>query len=522
MAASFRRKIISSFKLHGLQLRNNATSFLADVLEPYSSEPSLNEILDQIIEAVQRQPLKSTLVPQDVVEAAVEECNQASDSDADKALTIISAFDVPAFQYNTDRKKFLPVPQDSLRLHGPAQSKALLFLNRFSIIHQHTLRHELFSTPTVGQEVQPSTRFQLKTVEHLLSSLGNPERVIVLGMLVQLKESKFHLEDPTGSVELDISQCTFHTGLFVESSIVLAEGTYKDNVFRVTAIGFPPIETQSATRSYFGNVNFFGGPSPVCAKASVKLHAMLEQNQGAMLVFLSDVFLDDAVVLQKLNSMFAGYSDSPPTAFVFMGNFLSAPYGASKNQKLRTCLKALGDVLAGYPELLDKSQFCFVPGPQDPGPGNVLPRPSLPTVLMKELADRVPNIHFCSNPCRIQFCSKEIVVFREDILNKMSRHCVRFPSDELDMPNHFVKTILSQAHLCPLPLHSRPVYWMYDHALRLYPLPDLLVVGDKCDSYSITTSGCTITNPGSFPRSRFEFKVYVPSSGAVEDSKIMD
>ena len=520
MAASFRRKIISSFKLHGLQLRNTATSFLVEVLEPYAAEASLDDILDQIIEAVQKQSLKSSLVPQEVVEAAVEECNQASDSDADKALTVINAFDVPAFRYNHDRKKFLPIPKESLQLHGSPENKAWLFSSRFSIIHQHTLRHELFSPPTIGQEAQMATRFQLKTVEHLLSTSSKPDHVIVLGMLTQLTEGKYHLEDPTGTVELNLSQCVFHTGLFVENSIVLAEGMYKDNIYHVTAIGFPPIEQATETRKYFGNVNFFGGSSPVCAKASVKLQAMLDKNQGAMLVFLSDVFLDDLVVLEKLKAMFTGYNDTPPTAFILMGNFCSTPFGATKNQKLRASFKALGDILVKYPDLLEKSQFCFVPGPQDPGPGNVLPRPPLPAFVTQGLTDRVKNAHMCSNPCRIQFCTREIVIFREDILNKMSRHCVRFPSDELDMPNHFVKTVLSQAHLCPLPLHSRPVYWMYDYALRLYPLPDLLVVGDKCDSYTTTSSGCTVSNPGSFSRSGFEFKVYIPASGAVEDSKI--
>ena len=38
----------------------------------------------------------------------------------------------------------------------------------------------------------------------------------------------------------------------------------------------------------------------------------------------------------------------------------------------------------------------------------------------------------------------------------------------------FVKTMLSQAHLCPLPLHVRPIYWSFDAALRIYPVPDLV------------------------------------------------
>lgn len=82
---------------------------------------------------------------------------------------------------------------------------------------------------------------------------------------------------------------------------------------------------------------------------------------------------------------------------------------------------------------------------------------------------------------------------------------------------------------CPLtspplspPLHARPVYWMYDHALRLYPQPDLVVIGDKSDPFTVTSNECTITNPGSFHKTDFEFKVYIPATKMVEDSKIAD
>ena len=49
-------------------------------------------------------------------------------------------------------------------------------------------------------------------------------------------------------------------------------------------------------RNYFGNMNFFGGPSPICAKASVKLKQIEQENEEAMFVILSDVWLDQAKV----------------------------------------------------------------------------------------------------------------------------------------------------------------------------------------------------------------------------------
>ena len=463
----------------------------------------------------------SSLLLSQVVLTAVEEVNEASDKDTEKALLLISAFDTPKFTYNPDQKKFLPVPHSSLSLHSTADEKASLFCNRYTLVLQQTSRHELFAPSVFGRPSDASSRFQLHTIESLLGQSGLSEKVIVLGSLIQLHEGKFHLEDPSGTVELDISKCVFHTGLFVENSLVLAEGLYEESVFHVSAIGFPPPEPSVSTRSYFGTLNFFGGPSTICAKASIKYQAMLRENQDAMLVFISDVFLDDQQVMEKLGTLFSGYSEAPPTAFVFMGDFSSTPYGPLASQKLRDSFKALGSLMTQYPNLVKKSQFFFVPGPQDPGPGNILPRPPIPSLLTRELTSRVPTAQFCSNPCRLQFCTQEVVIFREDILGKLCRHCIRFPSKTADLPTHFTKTILSQAHLCPLPLHSRPVYWAFDHALQLHPLPDLVVVGDKCDPFTASLAGCTVTNPGSFVRNGFEFKVYLPASGQVEDSKIM-
>lgn len=59
----------------------------------------------------------------------------------------------------------------------------------------------------------------------------------------------------------------------------------------------------------------------------------------------------------------------------------------------------------------------------------------------------------------------------------------------------FAKSVVCQSHLCPLPLHVSPVYWSYDNALRLYPLPDVLVTADKFDPFSVTQVDCTVVNP---------------------------
>ncbi|RMZ94966.1 DNA polymerase epsilon subunit 2, partial [Brachionus plicatilis] len=86
---------------------------------------------------------------------------------------------------------------------------------------------------------------------------------------------------------------------------------------------------------------------------------------------------------------------------------------------------------------------------------------------------KIPKCHFASNPCRIQFGSRQIVVFREDLLQKMSRNAIKIPDPD-KLADDLAKTLICQAHLAPLPLHVVPIYWNYDHVMRLYPLPDLV------------------------------------------------
>ncbi|GCB80540.1 hypothetical protein scyTo_0016242, partial [Scyliorhinus torazame] len=354
------------------------------------------------------------MIEQSMVEAAVQECSQTCDETIEHVFNVIGAFEVPRYIYNSERKKFLPLAmtdRSASCLFGTARNKAELFCERYTIMQQ----------------------------------------------------GKFFLEDPTGTVQLDLSKAQFHSGLYTESCFVLTEGWYEDGIFHVNGFGFPPTESSSVTRAYYGNVNLFGGPSATSVKSSAKLKQLEEENEDAMFVFVSDVWLDQVEVLEKLHMMFSGYSSVPPTCFIFCGNFSSAPYGNNQIKSLTESLKALADIICEYPNIHKNCRFVFVPGPEDPGPSSILPRPPLADYITEEFSKRVPFSVFTTNPCRIQYCTQEIVIFREDLVNKMCRNCIRFPGSNLDIPNH-----------------------------------------------------------GSFPRSGFCFKVYYPSNRTVEDSKLQN
>lgn len=130
--------------------------------------------------------------------------------------------------------------------------------------------------------------------------------------------------------------------------------------------------------AYYGNINFFGGKSELCAKSSNKLLQIEKENEDAMLVLISDVWLDEVIylllnftiskrtntltfstlcfqdtVIKKLETMFIGFQEAPPTCFIFCGNFVSEPYGAGHASALKNGLKQLQNILLRFPTICE-------------------------------------------------------------------------------------------------------------------------------------------------------------------------
>jgi DNA polymerase epsilon subunit 2 len=154
-----------------------------------------------------------------------------------------------------------------------------------------------------------------------LGSAGRIENIVVLGMLVQLKpvrfnyfckfiylklfQGKYHLEDPSGTVELDLSAATFHTGLFTENCVVLIEGmlltrfSIKTHIgtytslkrIAVTAVGMPPIELAPVSRQFIGTALKPFGETRVPPPSARLLNIERIHDETAF-VFVSDVCLD--------------------------------------------------------------------------------------------------------------------------------------------------------------------------------------------------------------------------------------
>ena len=71
-------------------------------------------------------------------------------------------------------------------------------------------------------------------------------------------------------------------------------------------------------------------------------------------------------------------------------------------------------------------------------------------------------------------------MFRADSFSRLRRHALLPPSESESPLRQLVTTMLDLGHLCPLPITVQPLYWDYDHAMRLYPLPDVVRTAAVC------------------------------------------
>lgn len=334
---------------------------------------------------------------------------------------MIDAFTVPKFTFDFDKKKFVPDKTPS-RLLGDANAKPIALTNRYNLLFHRTQRHEMFTRPAGEQKDAPY--FELKKCEELMSSTRIRE-VVVLGLLTQLKDGKIHLEDPTGFVELNMKDAKMHTGVFCEGCYVLAQGKYKEQVLHVTSLGFPPAESAESSRAYFGTINSWGGKPKTLLKYSEKLAKAELQEADATLIFLSDCWLDDPKVMAKLRVLFEGYDNNPPVAIILMGPFLKE---SSKNYPvLRTHFQELADMVSKCSYIKEHTELVIIPDVDDFGMANILPRPPIPESIAGVLKKRLPRVTLATNPCRLQYCTQQIVVMRMNLVTKMCRNSLKFP-----------------------------------------------------------------------------------------------
>lgn len=418
-----------------------------------------------------------------------------------------------------------------------------MLAERYALIHQRILRHPLFRPTNLssitGRSRTSNVKHKLTPIECLLGGggeRGHGDSVLLLGILIQIEEGQFYLEDQSGQVPIAFQESVAIDGFFVtEHCILLVEGVFQDGVLFVDRLGHPLQESRELSlQSIRQQVSHPAYLSPKVSK----------DFDSSTFVVLSDVHIDQPRILQELEGLFAKYENYDShrmPCFILMGNFTSPTAHLPQQDRLYSMQQTVGHertvsaieelvtTIEKFPKLARRAHFCLVPGPNDYrvlGSAHLqtLPLPPLDKVMKSSLSGVIMNknvrhLHLCSNPCRIRWAGQEIVVFRYDLLHLMQQNQVLLQQNQpqpqhddvenslsmdLDDNHHrlphcrLVKTILDQGHLLPVP--NVPVYWNFDSALRLYPLPDALILGGDAPTKAFheVYGGCHVIHPGSF------------------------
>jgi len=487
----------------------------------YDNREKQEQVLADIVDRVKKTKLDSKYISFEVLEPVVMAIHggvESKDLEAEGVFEILDAFKMNKRKYDCVGKRFNEVPLGSR--YGNSKDQAEVFRERYEVLLQRILRFKNLRHARDGAaEVGQGDYYEITTTQDLRGETGVK---CILGLISEVKEGEVYLEDTQGHVKVELpnESVTQEAGFYTYNSFVLAEGEMIDGVFKVNLLAFPPYEGREQALNVHPNLDFV--PQN---KKQILIEA--EQQQDCSFVFLSNVHLDEPRVTQALERLFSTYAsvENPPILIVMMGNFTKERLGnkPANIRRLQSLFDNLCDMICRYRNLAEGTKFVFSPGPQDPGLGNTIPRPGLAKMLIQKLAARLSDVYFPSSPFRIRWYTQEIMVAREDLQRKFRRNTVvpcELQNETEELSDHLVKTIMSQAHLSPLPLVCQPVYWSFDHALSLYPPPTALILGDPQPSYQRQyQNDCWIVNPGEFSVD-FQFMTYFPGERVFDMSEV--
>jgi DNA polymerase epsilon subunit 2 len=389
---------------------------------------------------------------------------------------------------------------------------------------------------------------KITPIESLLGKKQSSDQhnmVLLLGLLLQLEEGAYYLEDMTGQVRISFAE---HVAtpqdaehFLTEQAILLVEGYYHDGLFYVVRLGPPLPETRAAAVKHISQqVAHPWYSRGASGEGAVHLH---DTGKQVSFVLLQDLHMDQPRVVQQFEGLLSAletkYHDAANAAvpmFILMGNFIrSVPAvqatPAAGVQALKSALDELLTCIGKFPFLSQQGHFVIVPSPRDSlFQQHMLPIPAFLKSMRPTATHTIPNLHYATNPCRIRYNNQEMVIFRYDLLHLFQQHQLRLPNDQKKeqdpASSRLCKTILDQGHLLPLP--SIPTYWNASHALGLYPLPSCLVLaGNHPDAAASSHQGtydnywdCDVIQTVSFDLSGATggaYTIYRPTPNATED-----
>ncbi|EME42045.1 hypothetical protein DOTSEDRAFT_81053 [Dothistroma septosporum NZE10] len=362
-------------------------------------------------------------------------------------LKVVSAFEQPRLTYDADKKHFLSISAKPTMFPLPSH-KTTIFRERYNIIHQRLLRNPAFQAPSMSS-VQPklsrrdknsALQRQFYKITPIANLLGRGSTAhLLLGMLVIAPTGTLALNDPSGSISLDLQHAgSMQEGepYFCPGMIVLVDGVYEEDWtgagssglgntggvggtiggrFVGFEIGGPPVEKRDLALGInvkaddlgggFGWTDFLGQGSERAVGSRMRRleqrlvgsEAELSEDVERKMIMISEVNLDNPVILSGLRKVLEHYAagDQPPMTFVLMGDFSSKAAMAGSGTgsiEYKELFNELAAVMADFPALLRKSTWVFVPGDHDAwasafsaGASTVAPRAAVPDLFTNRI-----------------------------------------------------------------------------------------------------------------------------------------
>ncbi|GMN51450.1 hypothetical protein TIFTF001_020599 [Ficus carica] len=213
-SASLRKKVQRKCKIRGYSVKVDA---IDEILSFTSGFPDsdCDEAIDLLLDQLHHRTLKSPIVDKEAVRSVVSLLLDADDAvDGDEAsaaaqnaaafsssIRVIDTFLVPKLRYDPIKKLFYEYT-GSLPIYGDASTKAALYRDRYLLLFQRVTRDQHFSKPAFDSEMSHFGNCEISPIQSLVGQTG---RRWVMGLISQLEDGHFYLEDLTASVEINLS-----------------------------------------------------------------------------------------------------------------------------------------------------------------------------------------------------------------------------------------------------------------------------------------------------------------------------
>eukprot|EP01024_Parvocaulis_polyphysoides_P047284 TRINITY_DN44837_c0_g1_i1.p1 TRINITY_DN44837_c0_g1~~TRINITY_DN44837_c0_g1_i1.p1 ORF type:complete len:441 (+),score=35.67 TRINITY_DN44837_c0_g1_i1:41-1324(+) len=331
-------------------------------------------------------------------------------------LEIVDLKSVQRVAFDPVQKRFIPDPSfakdTSSNIFAYPQSEA--FKNRYLIFQQWIKRSGMFKSSTVLTEQDNKSR--LYEIKGLIGCFN--QRRLTYGMLSCPCEGQVELIDPTGSLQLDVSNVhSTSPGFFTENMMVIVEGSLRvDQKFHVVSMVMPPIESRESAQHVLRGLNTFGGTQP-------RIIENFEEEEGeqfqsdntpretAYVVILNNVLLSKQQNVEQLHTLLQSYENrrneagelNLPEAFILIGDFLCTDRqlnrrltDVEKHYDFKEILETVARIFDQYSNIKKACQILVIPSQNDYCGIPKLPQLPLPQTLNQTNA----NIIICGNPCR--------------------------------------------------------------------------------------------------------------------------